>query len=170
MPLLKKSQGDNQTEKQETQKKNKEKKRFESKYEFLLVVWLLSSLTFLVFLLIVLPLIVGTRMVEYYKWALTTLVGAYGAWIGAGAAYFFGKENLRLSAESTEKALQAQRGKVRDRNETAEIKELNLTPLNPEFKFTLKTPVQNILDKLSENVDYWFVPVVEENRLIPRAL
>jgi len=54
-------------------------------------------------------------------------LGAFGAWIGAGAAYFFGRENMELSNKSTQDALETQQ-KMSKMN--AVIKDINLTPLN----------------------------------------
>jgi hypothetical protein len=68
---------------------------------------MLGILCLLILLLLILPLRNG-NFIEYYKWALTTLMGAFGAWIGAGAAYFFGRENLKESSESTERAMKIQ--------------------------------------------------------------
>lgn len=149
------------------QKSKDVKKRPESKLEFFLVICMLISLTLLVILLIVLPIIVKDQkeFIDYSKWVLTALLGAFGAWIGAGAAYFFGKENLRLSSESTKEALEIQKDSLKDRSELALIKDINLTPFNPSFIFSLDSDVKETLDKLGENVDYWFVPVVEKERL-----
>jgi hypothetical protein len=57
--------------------------------------------------------VIDKELLEYYKWSLSALLGAFGAWIGAGAAYFFGKENLRESSRSTEAALKIQQEGLR---------------------------------------------------------
>lgn len=71
--------------------------------EFRLVVWFLGALVFLVFAVVSMPAdyITGRydseagEVIEFKKELLSILLTAFGAWIGAGAAYFFGRENLR---------------------------------------------------------------------------
>ena len=35
----------------------------------------------------------------YRKDVLSIIITAFGAWVGAGAAYFFGRENLRVAMD-----------------------------------------------------------------------
>jgi len=134
--------------------------------------WMLASLTFLLFLLVILPILAPrlfkdskeisniSAYIEYAKWMLPALLGAYGAWIGAGAAYFFGKENLKLSSESTQQALETQRKISATGLEKALIKDINLSPMNPRFLFNMNSSIKEVLKGLDENVDYWFIPVL----------
>lgn len=136
----------------------------ERKLEYWLVIWMLIFLTILMTLLILLPAIVSKEgLVDYSKWVLTALLAAFGAWIGAGAAYFFGKENLKVSSESTQKALETQHKLARTNLDQALIKDINLTPMNPDFRFTIDETVDKVTDKLDKNVDYWFVPVLDKD-------
>lgn len=139
--------------------------------EFTLVNCMLGVLMILIISVIFLPFIVDINpvnpeaFIDFSKWVLTALLAAFGAWIGAGAAYFFGKENLRESSRSTEKALKIQQQAARGRPELAVIKDINPAPINPHFKFTPKNEVGDVIKKLEENVDYWFVPIVEGEKL-----
>ena len=148
---------------------NKKKKPYRPA-EFRLVLWMLVSLTFLLVLLIVLPFVVRNKsnssdFIEYTKWVLPALLGAFGAWIGAGAAYFFGKENLELSNKSTKEALEIQRETSKTKADKATIEDMNPTPLNPDFKFTMDSKVDEVINELNRNVDYWFVPVLENEKV-----
>ncbi len=152
------------------------KRQKQSWLEFMLVRNLLTALVFLTTVLIVLPFVVGIfldgygssenvikNVTDFSKWVLTALLAAFGAWIGAGAAYFFGKENLLASSASTQKALEIQRESVQC---PAKISDLEPMPLNPDFQFKLDSPVKEIIDKLGKNVDYWFVPIIEDAKFI----
>jgi hypothetical protein len=83
--------------------RNKNKKPETKTNEFRLVVRFLTALTFLVALIMWMPAdyITGSYetkpedVIEFKKELLAILLTAFGAWIGAGAAYFFGRENLR---------------------------------------------------------------------------
>jgi len=158
----------NNTEEEKKEEKNSEKKK-ESKipYEYWLVIWMLVSLTLLLLALILLPAFFTSskRFIEYSKWILPALLGAYGAWIGAGAAYFFGKENLKLSSKSTQDALESQQKMSKKLAENAQVEDIKPTPINPHFKFTMKSTVKEVITALDKNVDYWFVPVLEEEKM-----
>ncbi len=142
----------------------KEIDRRGSTMSFALVTTMLYILGALVFVLLLLPLIGGgsDKQMEYYKWALTTLAGTFGAWIGAGAAYFFGKENLVESSTSTEKALSLQQKLFQRGPQFERIQDMVLTPINPNFMFTPGQSKSDVLKKLKTFRGYWFVPVVDE--------
>lgn len=137
-----------------------------------LAFWLIQTmLIILCILLAILLTLAGVypnndKMIEYSKWALTTLVGAFGAWIGAGAAYFFGRENLIESSMSTETALRIQRDTLQGIAKPEFIKELLLTTMNKNFMFkptSTKKEVVNALAQSSEFNGYWWVPVLDAN-------
>jgi len=141
----------------------------ESWLEFVLVRTMLFSLIFLVALLIIMPFLFKyyldvdhTEIIDYSKWVLTALLAAFGAWIGAGSAYFFGKENLIASNKSTQEALKLQIDSSKVRSLVMDIHPMDL---NPSFQFNLDSDVEEVLKKLEENVDYWFVPIIENGRL-----
>ncbi len=135
--------------------------------EFKLVLWMLFFLCLLLVLLIVLPLFVKKPegFIKYCKWMFTGLIGAFGAWIGAGAAYFFGKENLKLSNQSTQDALKIQQKMTKMDPSKIPLKNINLTPLNTDFIFETEATINSVEKKLGENVDYWFVPILENGKM-----
>ena len=133
------------------------------KKEFWLVVIMLATL----FILILAALSVAawrsddSNMVEYSKWALTTLLGTFGAWIGAGAAYFFGIKNLAESSRSTEKALEIQRVTLRGASKPERISDLELTAMNKEFMFNPSIEKKDVIIKVNDYPAYWWVPVLD---------
>ncbi len=137
--------------------------------QFWLVVIMLSILFLLTLALIVIPFWYASKhaetaeivapIVDYCKWALAVLLGAFGAWIGAGAAYFFGKENLAESSRSTAEALRIQLAALRPK--VHQIRELSLTTLNTEFVFGGSIVKTDVLKKLDNYRGYWWVPVLE---------
>jgi len=150
---------------QESGKNNKNGEEKRAKFQYYLVLWMLASLTFLLVGIVLLPVIFPSQakdLFDYYKWLLPALLGAFGAWIGAGAAYFFGRENLMLSNESTQKALETQQKMNLGKSL---IKDINPTPLNKDFIFKLEDTVQTVIENLERNVDYWFVPVLEGQKM-----
>lgn len=156
---------------QESGNDNEKRKDNGAPFEYKLVLHMLLSLSVLLILLVLLPLFAplilkepkdANDFIEYCKWLSPALLGAFGAWIGAGAAYFFGRENLRLSNESTQNALKTQQQMSMGKNL---IKDINLTPLNKDFEFNLEATVEDVMTKLNENVDYWFVPVLEGQKM-----
>lgn len=104
----------------------------------------------------------NNAMLEFCKWAFSSLLGAFGAWIGAGAAYFFGKENLAESRESTKQALQIQQETLSGSSKPVKIRDLTLTAMNKEFMFNGKTE-RNVIKKALEHYDdYWWVPIFDD--------
>lgn len=155
--------------KQQDEDETKEKK-YPHKLEFILVIIMLGVLTLLlVGTMIVFPLVAAGKVggpecnkeiIDYSKWVMTALLAAFGAWIGAGAAYFFGKANLRESSRSTEAALKI----VRGFRGLEYIKDINLTAMNTNFLFTLKDKYDDVIAKLKIQVGYWFVPVIDDEK------
>ncbi|MBA7623443.1 hypothetical protein ES703_30839 [subsurface metagenome] len=137
--------------------------------EFFLVFWMLVSLTVLVIGIVGFPIFMKyvrkctdvTEILEYSKWVLAALLAAFGAWIGAGAAYFFGKENLRESSRATEEALKIQQKTLGAKpEEKVFVKDLALTAMNPSFMFYSSSKLEDVLKKLKEKLGYWFVPII----------
>ena len=140
--------------------------RTTSTLAFSLVVIMLGILFVLVVVLVV---IAGqnskdTTLLDYSKWVLSALLGAFGAWIGAGAAYFFGRENLAESSRSTEAALKIQQEALRGVPKPERMRELapSLTAMNKDFMFNPTSIKKNVIDGLTKNVDYWWVPVLDQ--------
>jgi hypothetical protein len=147
---------------------------------FNIVLWMLLSLSVVVVLALLAPLlldvwiwsdakVVGEELrqkrldayFEYYKWCLSMLMGTFGAWIGAGAAYFFGRENLKESSASTERALKIQQGGGRP---AERIRDLTLTAMNTEFLFGPGDDVGEVCKGLNAHRGYWFVPVLDDSQ------
>ena len=68
---------------------------------------MLIVLVVLVLILLLVPVDVAQgaiptfdQMADYRMSLLTLIVTVFGAWVGAGAAYFFGRENLKEAADS----------------------------------------------------------------------
>lgn len=133
---------------------------------FSLVVIMLGIL----FVVVVVLLVVAAQnsgnddILDYSKWVLSTLLGAFGAWIGAGAAYFFGKENLAESSRSTAEALKIQQEALRVAPKSERMRELapSLTAMNKAFMFDPAASKKNVVDGLVKNVNYWWVPVLDQ--------
>lgn len=152
------------------EKKNLAAKNSSKKGEsrsYYLVVIMLGILGVLVFLLLIMPSWSPTKdakdLMDYYKWAFAVLLGAFGAWIGAGAAYFFGKENLQESSRSTESALRIQQELFQRPPLTERIKDMALTAMNPNFIFSFDASPSYVRKKLADFKGYWFVPVVTKD-------
>lgn len=132
---------------------------------FALVVTMLGLLFLLVAALLVVPAVAKDPKIdiEYYKWALSVLLGAFGAWIGAGAAYFFGRENLAESSLSTERALRIQQEALRGPARKQQVRDLTLTVMNKSFLFTPVATRSAVLLALRDNGHYWWVPVLAKS-------
>jgi len=103
------------------------------------------------------------KLLEFGKWSLSVLLGAFGAWIGAGAAYFFGRENLAESSRSTEAALKIQQEALRRPQGREKIRELSLTSMNTDFMFKPDKTRQDVVTELEKHSDYWWVPVLDKD-------
>jgi hypothetical protein len=139
--------------------------RTSGRLAFSLVVIMLGILFFLIVALLIFA---GTHSndttsIDYSKWALTTLLGTFGAWIGAGAAYFFGQENLAQSSAPTQAALNIQQQTMRGVPRLELIRELALTAMNKEFMFNPNNSKKDVTDKLTNYTDYWWVPVLDKD-------
>jgi hypothetical protein len=97
-------------------------------------------------------------LLEYRTNILSVIITAFGAWVGAGAAYFFGRENLRVAADS----LLAMRDlSPRERLRRTSIKQIPPTPLDWTVKKT--TAVKDVWDKLTSEPTRWFIPIVRDD-------
>jgi hypothetical protein len=90
---------------------------------------------------------------------LAILLTAFGAWVGAGAAYFFGRENLRVAANSLLRMQRQTSGADRLRTTT-----INQVPPIPLSWIAQKTDtLGKAYDWLKEDTKRWFIPIVDEN-------
>lgn len=133
-----------------------------------LAFWLVVMMLGVLFLLVLALVFIARwgshdgNILEFSKWTLSALLGAFGAWIGAGAAYFFGRENLAESSRSTEAALRIQQEALRGALKPERIRELAFTAMNKEFMFNPNAIKKNVADGLAKYVDYWWVPVLDQ--------
>lgn len=137
------------------------------KPEFILVVIMLIVLTALVILVLSLPVTGISKdsttvnyddLLDYRKSILAIILTAFGAWVGAGAAYFFGRENLREAASSL---LQMREPSPRERLRRTPIREMPLNPLDWQVK--QDEIIEDILKKLKDEPERWFIPIVNDD-------
>jgi hypothetical protein len=94
---------------------------------------------------------------EYRRTILAVIITAFGAWVGAGAAYFFGRENLR---EATRNMLQMREPSAKDRLRKTPVREIPPLPL--DWRPTEKAKLKEVHARLTERPDYWFIPVFDD--------
>jgi hypothetical protein len=91
--------------------------------------------------------------------------GLFGAWIGAGAAYFFGRENMRTATESMLK--------MRGRSPTEILAGTRLSDMKPKAlpeTFKINDSVSEILAWLEKKEKRFFAVVVDENEKFEYAV
>lgn len=132
--------------------------------EFLLVVVMLLVLLVLVVLVLWAPIpgmstdSDATMALDYRKSILSVIITAFGAWVGAGAAYYFGRENLREASRS----LLAMR-------EPSPEERLRRTPIREvpprAIDWTVKTTdtLETVVKKLKDEPVRWFIPITEND-------
>jgi hypothetical protein len=132
---------------------------------FTLVVIMLGTLFILVLALLgfIKWLSPDKDVLEFGKWTISVLLGAFGAWIGAGAAYFFGRENLAESSRSTERALEIQQQTLQGKPKLERIRDLTIAAMNKEFMFNPDSTKKEVVEKLTNYIDYWWVPVLDKD-------
>ena len=134
--------------------------------EFWLVVVMLIALVVLVFAVLFWPIspfspqptgreAAFKDILEYRTHILSVIVTAFGAWVGAGAAYFFGRENLRVAADSL---LAMRDASPRERLRQTSIKQIPPEPI--DWTVTRATKVDDVKKSLTDKPERWFVPVV----------
>lgn len=97
-------------------------------------------------------------MLDWRKDILAIVLTAFGAWIGAGAAYFFGRENLRTA---TEGMLSMRVQSPMERLRLTPISQVPPRPLSWVIKAS--DPLKPVYDKLKSDPDLWFIPVVKDD-------
>jgi hypothetical protein len=96
-------------------------------------------------------------LLEYRRNVLSILLTVFGAWVGAGAAYFFGQENFREAASSL---LQ-----MRDASPIEILRRTPLRNLPPRPITWVAKPDQKLTDvvaHLRATSGAWFVPIVDD--------
>lgn len=97
-------------------------------------------------------------MLSHRKDILALLLTAFGAWVGAGAAYFFGKESLR---EATNSFIRSQQATGAERLRQMTLSQLPVRPMPISAKRMDK--VGDISTKLRADVGrLWFITVVDD--------
>jgi hypothetical protein len=96
-------------------------------------------------------------------WAMT--LSAFGAWIGAGAAYFFGRENLKTATDSMLK--------VRGISPEDKLESTSLSDLKPrviEGKYKEDATVWQVYTWLEDDPDRYFVILLDEKDMLKNVL
>jgi hypothetical protein len=100
-------------------------------------------------------------MLGYRKDILSIILTAFGAWVGAGAAYFFGRENLREAATSMLR--------MRDASPQERLRHLRIRDIPPrKIDWTVKASdkLQQLVDRLNTDPVSWFIPVVNSSGVL----
>ena len=134
--------------------------------EFALVCAMLLSLVALVIIILMSPISVTgeesantvTEILKFRLDLLSIIITAFGAWVGAGAAYFFGKENLQTATTSILAAFDS------PKNRLLKTKIRDLPPRQITKIFTIKDPVKNLYDYFDEEPGEWFSPIINDNK------
>ena len=97
-------------------------------------------------------------ILDYRKNILAVIVSVFGAWIGAGAAYHFGRENMK---EATSSMLQMREPSAKERLRRTPIREMPLKPL--DWRVTADEDLGPVVEKLKKEPTYWFVPILKKD-------
>jgi hypothetical protein len=141
--------------------------------EFDLVVYMLITLTALVLIILIVPIEISagtgtdslTQILKYRQDLLTVIVTAFSAWIGAGAAYFFGRENMR---EATKSMLEMRQLPPREKLRQISLKELPPRPIT--WKVTTSDPVLTIYEKLKKDISWWFIVITRDDETLETVI
>lgn len=138
--------------------------------EFALVTVMLGSLIILIFLVLRVPTdwlvpisstnstLTSTEVLEFRRTILTVIITAFGAWVGAGAAYFFGRENLRVASQSL---LDMREPTAKEILNQLTIKDL--LPKEIAWKIKSTEDIRSVVDKLKKEPKLWFITVQKDD-------
>jgi hypothetical protein len=138
--------------------------------ELALVVIMLGSLVLLVIIILLVPLGPPAGIGNYNETSmidltnsilksrtdlLTIIITAFGAWVGAGAAYFFGRENLKQATEGMLHAIdnplmRLQKTMIKD-----------IYPFKIDKTFKKSDLVEDVYQWLKSNPKAWFIPILD---------
>lgn len=96
---------------------------------------------------------------------LAIILGAFGAWIGAGAAYFFGRENMRAATD----AMLKMRG-LTPQERLAQAALRDLKPKSLHIIFHKTDPLSKLKTFFEEDPARFFAAVVNEHGEIDNAV
>ena len=135
--------------------------------EFVLVCFMLIVLLGLVLIVLLVPVNIDqgtatgpefTELADYRKSLLSVILTAFGAWVGAGAAYFFGRENLKEAADSL---LAMREPSPRERLRQTPVREI--PPKVLDWKVKPDEKLQAVVTKLEEKPGYWFITLIKDD-------
>lgn len=138
--------------------------------EFALVTVMLASFIILICLVLGIPTsllipisstnstLSSTEVLEFRRTILTVIITAFGAWVGAGAAYFFGRENLRVASQSL---LDMREPSAKEILNQLSIKDLLPKPIT--WKVKSDDEIESVVDKLKKEPKLWFIPVKKDD-------
>lgn len=133
--------------------------------EFWIVISMLGILAVLVFFILRAPTpivggegeaaLTGKDILTYRSDLLSTLLTAFGAWVAAGAAYFFGSKSMESTADAYKSGIGAERLK------DVWLKDLTLDEL--KWEYTMNDPLSKVVGALEKEARLWWVPVLDEH-------
>lgn len=125
--------------------------------EFWLVIALLLGLGVVIALIFWVTWGTDEKLLEHRKDLIAIMLGAFGAWIGAGAAYFFGRENMR---EATSSMLQMRGISPQERLTRTTLRDLKPKPLPSTFKNQAK--IEEVLTWIEVDPERFFATILDE--------
>jgi hypothetical protein len=139
--------------------------------EFWLVVIMLFTMTTLVIIILHFNINIpsgveppkANELLDYRKSILTIIITAFGAWVSAGASYFFGRENLRLATESL---LQMHQPPA-ERFKQMPVQSLPRKPVD----WTVKN--SDTIESVSKRINRkkrWFIPIVKDDGTLENVI
>lgn len=139
--------------------------------EFWLVVIMLSVLTLLIIAVLMINIGIPSgvepptaiELLDYRKSILTIIITAFGAWVSAGAAYFFGRENLRLATES----LLLMHQSPSERFKELPVRNLPRKPVDWVVKNS--DAIQSVHTYINRK-NRWFIPIVNEEGTLENVI
>jgi len=131
--------------------------------EFCLVVIMLIILAILVALVLHAPVpraasdqnVSIKDLLDYRQSILAVIITAFGAWVGAGAAYYFGRENLK---QSTDSMLAMREPTPKELLRKTELRDI--APRSIAWTVQESEELNDPVKKLKLEPELWFLPVV----------
>jgi hypothetical protein len=102
----------------------------------------------------------GKDVLAYRSGLMTALLGTFGAWIGAGAAYFFGSKNLKRTTDAIARAQTGQQ-----RLSTIKLNEMDPPPQPITAKVALDDPLSKVDHILEDPNQWWFCVLNKDGTL-----
>jgi len=128
--------------------------------EFWIVIIMLVILAVLVVAVLIIPgpeAASAADLLDYRKSILAVIITAFGAWVGAGAAYYFGRENLR---EATRNMLAMRGLSPEELLRQTPVREV--PPRIIDWVVKTSDTMDSVVNKLRSDMFRWFIPVVND--------